>query len=453
MAANVTLTIVEGSLKGKKYTFRERTTCLIGRANECKIKLPSDRDHRFISRYHCFLDINPPDIRIRDFGSKNGTYVNDQKIGQRQQNQTPSEGSKISFPEYDLKMGDRVLLGSTIFQVQIALPAVTSDTIDIAKIKIKPAPPPHFPNLLGFIKNLLQRANQGEKELANLKHYKIIEKLGQGGCGVVYLALNQTNGELVALKILLPQIAASPRHIEKFQREIANTQALNHPNVVKLRDFGYCDGIFFFTLEYCEMGSVLQLMQQKGRPLTVGESLPIILQILDGLHYAHHADIPYVKLHDGTIAKGRGLVHRDIKPGNIFLTQISDRCIAKIGDYGLAKAFDRAGLSGQTLTGSSAGTPAYMPRQQVIDFKYAKPAVDVWATAATLYTLLTGDIPRNLTQTDPLLAVLRTNPIPIRERNPNIPKSLAEVIDRALIDIPDIPFQTALEFKQALENF
>ncbi|RCJ14555.1 hypothetical protein A6S26_10590 [Nostoc sp. ATCC 43529] len=123
--------------------------------------------------------------------------------------------------------------------------------------------------------------------------------------------------------------------------------------------------------------------------------------------------------------------------------------IIKIADYGLAKAFDQAGLSGQTMSGTHAGTPVFMPRQQVINFKYAKPEVDIWATAACLYFMLTGAFPRNFVG-DPFLAVLQTNAVPIRKRDASIPKKLAELIDLALVDQPEIHFKDAATFKQAL---
>ncbi|MGK7875332.1 MAG: FHA domain-containing protein [Xenococcaceae cyanobacterium] len=119
MSASVTLTITSGSLKGQKFVFREPTTCIIGRGHNCNPKLPDDKVHRTISRYHCLLEINPPHIRVRDFGSLNGTYVNGQKIGQRQFNQTPSEGDHMSFPEYELLEGDVIQLGNTVFRVGI----------------------------------------------------------------------------------------------------------------------------------------------------------------------------------------------------------------------------------------------------------------------------------------------------------------------------------------------
>ncbi|MGH1394072.1 MAG: protein kinase domain-containing protein [Trichormus sp.] len=156
-----------------------------------------------------------------------------------------------------------------------------------------------------------------------------------------------------------------------------------------------------------------------------------------------------MKLSDGGFGKGRGLVHRDLKPGNILLNYIDGKITAKIGDYGLAKAFDLAGLSGQTLTGSKAGTPAFIPRQQLLNFKYVQPEVDVWATAASLYNMLTGEFPRNFTG-DPFLAVLQNDPVPILQRNASIPKNLAKVIDLGLVEKPEIYFKSAVDFKNSL---
>jgi eukaryotic-like serine/threonine-protein kinase len=242
--------------------------------------------------------------------------------------------------------------------------------------------------------------------------------------------------------------------VNMFLREIENTKALRHPNIVTLRDYGKSEDLFFFTLDYCNQGSVADIMRGRKQAFSLDEALPIILQVLHGLEYAHTAPIPNIKLADGTYTAGQGLVHRDLKPANLFLTQIGSNIIAKIGDYGIAKAFDLAGLSGLSMSGTMAGTPYFMSRPQLINFKYSKPEVDVWATAACLYYMLTCTYPRDFSDPskEPFRLVLETSAVPLRQRNPSIPKPLAEAIDHALIDQPAIPFKTAAEFRQALES-
>src|SRR5712691_7113677 len=108
MPSKVTLKVTKGKLRGQEFVIDERTTCIVGRAEDCSPRVPNDADHETISRHHCLLDINPPDIRVRDFGSLNGTFVNGKKIGQREAHMTPEEGAQMAFPEYDLHDGDEI---------------------------------------------------------------------------------------------------------------------------------------------------------------------------------------------------------------------------------------------------------------------------------------------------------------------------------------------------------
>jgi eukaryotic-like serine/threonine-protein kinase len=445
MPAKVTLSIIAGSLKGQGFTFETRNTCIIGHANDCNPQLPDDKHHRTVSRYHCLLDINPPAIRIRDFGSLNGTHINGQLIGQRHPETTPEQRAQMYFPEHDLKAGDEIKLGNTIFRVDME--ETDHDEATLAPSSILASNPP---DLLKQVQCLVQQANAAKQNPIIIEGYTLLKLLGQGGFGAVYLARHNETIEELALKVLLPQIAHNQAIVEMFLREVENTKALEHLNLVKLRDYGYSASLFFFTLDYCNGGSVADLIQKRRKPLPVDEAMPIILQALDGLEYAHNAAIPKVKQRDGSFGKGRGLVHRDLKPANLFLETVDGQHITKIGDYGLAKAFDLAGLSGQTMTGTTAGTPHFMPRQQVINFKYAKPEVDIWALAASLYYMLTCTYPRNFRGKDPFLAMLQTNAVPILQRSVPIPKQLAEVIDLALVDNPELHFKDAAAFKRAL---
>ncbi|MBD2568477.1 serine/threonine protein kinase [Anabaena lutea FACHB-196] len=340
--------------------------------------------------------------------------------------------------------------GDTVFQVNIKISQPLHKTPDIQTPGfIQPPQAKTKTKLFDVIQKLIKLAIGGEKQLTALRNYQIIKSIGKGGFGEVYLAQHSKTGKFVALKVMLPEVAQDENHVQMFLREIENMKALKHPHVVELFDYGYAENIFFLVMEYYEAGNVYDLMQQLGGKLPVDMALGIILQVLDGLKYTHNAEIPYVKLANGSFGKGKGLVHRDLKPNNIFLCNINGQLTAKIGDYGLAKSFDLAGLSGQTFTKRMGGTPGFIPRQQVLKFRDAKPDVDVWAAAACLYNMLTGYFPRNFTD-DPWLDILQNNPVPILQRDRNIPIKLAEVIDLALTEKPQIYFQSAAKFKEAL---
>jgi eukaryotic-like serine/threonine-protein kinase len=303
------------------------------------------------------------------------------------------------------------------------------------------------------MKQMLNSAGAGEKQLLAIEGYEVLKELGRGGMGAVYLARPKSRDEQVALKILLPQVAAAPQVIKRFLREIEMMKLLRHPHIVRLYATGCHQGTFFLTLEYCNGGSVDDLMRARGKPLSAEEAVPIIIQVLEGLNYAHRVDLSGLKLNSGKDARGHGLVHRDVKPSNIFLCASHQGVTAKLGDYGLAKAFDLAGLSGHTRADAVGGTPCFMPRQQVLRFKYAKPEVDVWAAAASLYHMLTGWFPRHFPEgEDPWLTVLQSEPVPLRKRFKHVPVRLARVIDEALVDDPQIKIKSAAELKRALEE-
>ena len=125
MPAEVVMKVVQGGLAGKDYHFCERATCIIGRAGDCDPQIPDEEPYRKVSRHHCLVDINPPAVRVRDMGSLNGTYVNGEKIGQRQKDQTPEEAAETEFPQRDLADGDKISLGREdvlAFEVGISIP-------------------------------------------------------------------------------------------------------------------------------------------------------------------------------------------------------------------------------------------------------------------------------------------------------------------------------------------
>jgi len=443
MPSKITLTITQGKLSKKQYVFESRSTCIVGRNDDCNLQI-ADKVDMTISRYHCLLDINPPDIRVRDLGSLNGTFVNGKKIGQRKRQQPAQEAVRLSFPEYNLQDGDEIKLGDILFKIGVQVEDQLNKTPDL------PVPEENEQrNFLTVAKKLINLSQSGHTSLQSISGYSLTKSLGKGDFAEVFAAKHIQTKKFIALKIMLPVVANQKQGIEMFLRETENIKILQHLNIVQLLDYGFVENTFFFTMEYFPGGNIWDFMQKSGWRLPIDIAVEITLQILDGLIYAHQVEIPHIKSVDGIITKGKGLVHQNLKPNNIFISKINDKIVVKIGDYGLSKAFDLAGLSGQTLTGTKMGTPAFMPRQQVLNFKDELPEIDIWATAACLYNMLTGYFPRNFTG-DPWLSVLQNSPVPILQRHHGIPQNLAKVIDLALQEKPQIYFQTAAEFKQAL---
>jgi pSer/pThr/pTyr-binding forkhead associated (FHA) protein len=251
--ATVTLKVTAGELRGKEFAFAERTTCVLGRASDCSPRLPDDENHRTISRHHCLLDINPPDIRIRDFGSLNGTYVNGVKIGQREAHQTPEDAAALPFPEHDLSGADEITLGETVFRVCVeqderggrgesptGMPRQCANcgrpVDDEAGARAG-----HYlcavcqaePEVI--VKRLLRHAGDGERELAAIAGYTLLRELGRGGMGAVYLARHDGTGEQVALKVMLPRAAASSQSPRPWRRSLTKRCATSRPSASPTR--------------------------------------------------------------------------------------------------------------------------------------------------------------------------------------------------------------------------
>ena len=287
--------------------------------------------------------------------------------------------------------------------------------------------------LLALFQQVKQQPADADIYLAD---YDIQKKLGEGGMGVVYLVKHKKSGRLAALKVMLSKVAVNADAKQGFLREIANTRALKHPNIVEFLGNGVEKSTFYFLLEYCQGGSLYNLMQHRGGSLTQAEAGPIMLQALEGLAFAHK----------------QGFVHRDLKPPNILLSGCESQWMAKIADLGLAKSFINAGLSGMTMTGGGyAGSLFFMPHEQVVNFKYVKPVSDVWSIGASFYNMLTGNFPRPIKPgQDPVEVILNGDIVPIRQRYPQIPQDVGTVIDRSVAQDPKDRYQTAGDMLNAL---
>ncbi|MDQ1287910.1 MAG: eukaryotic-like serine/threonine-protein kinase [Actinomycetota bacterium] len=446
MAVSVVLTVIRGPLDGQEYLATERTTWVLGRSRDCDPRLPDDPDHRTVSRHHCLLDINPPQVRIRDFGSLNGTRINGTVIGRRRTGQTPEDAAADSYPEHDLKDGDELRLGDTVLRIKIrgSEPTMPQEIVPagVAAAFSVGDPDAAVRSLFGSGGRPGRHAllDPGIDHLvgppADLMGYEVVREIGRGLLGAVFLARHVRTDHEIALKVMLPQVTAAPEVSARFLREIEATRGLHHDHIAVLGSAGEHDRVFFFASEYCAGGNLEDLLVRNDGSLPVDAAVPIFLQALDGLENAHRF----------------GVVHRNLNPRNIMFTG-GDAPVVKLGDFSLAKAFDQAGLSGLTRTGATAGKPYFLPRNQVIDFRRTGADVDTWAMAACLYQALTGTYPRDFTSDrDPWLAILTQDAVPIRRRAPGLPDRLAQVIDHALRETPSIGFASASALRDALAS-
>ncbi len=453
MSARVILTVSSGSLQGKEFVFDAPGEVTVGRDANCEICFPDRPEHDRISRRHCQLQITPPQLQIYDLGSTHGTFVNHVKIGDRSQPKQIDRNGILS-------------VGGIEIQVLIEGAPLPPPSAGAGK-KIFPFSP--IPNRAWqALRKFLEIGEPAPTPVANgdpvaapataatppalpeeIRGHKLIELLGEGGEGQVYLA-ETSQGQQVALKMMAPALVPNPAAIDRFEREIENTKPLNHPNVIKLLNSGIYANSFFYTMEYCSEGNLATWMEKFGGQLWLDLAKPIMFDILAGLEYIHEVEVPYVRLQDGGFGKGKGLVHRDLKPANIFLIKTERGLTAKIGDFGLSKAYQLAAVSMGTIVGDPPrGTPNFMPCRQLTNYQYVQPEVDIWAAAACFYYMLTHCYPRNLSADMQLASILNYPAIPIRDRSPHIPTSLAQVIDRALAEnsLQPLYYQRVQDFR------
>ena len=528
MKEKITIEIIKGEGAGQKFEYEDAERIFVGRQADCGIVLPE----KTVSRYHCLLDINPPTVKLQDFGSLNGTFLNDVKIGQRERDKSWEEASRDAHKEYELHDGDVIGIGKkcrlkcTVEEPDImaisgawdgTMPEadedeenpVAYDGIDLmgnegaaeeseavpegpietaekerseaadwpeeavkvpekeqgtdSEAEPEEAPeeepeqnnPKHDEEMDKILGELLMAILGGKQERpvgpSPVEGFDKIALLGKGGMGEVWKVRENKTGKLYALKTMLPQIAGDKKARDMFLREAKLTEFLDHENVVRTYKTGFSNNVYYILMDICEGGSVDDLMKRYGGKLSLNLATFIILQALEGLEYVHNvpvqAEIVKRGLFGGRREKlmdAKGLVHRDFKPGNIFLMDKSDHPVAKVADFGMAKAFQAAGFSTMSSEGMVKGTVPFMPRQQALDCRFAKPEVDVWAAAASYYYMLTGQFPKNFRQGVNMWQILVTeSATPIRQRDPSVPERLAQVIDRALVERPVIGCNSA----------
>ena len=436
----VILDVVQGPRRGQSFVFDRHDTFIVGRSRFVHCPMPEDSA---LSRDHFIVEVNPPRCELRDLGSTNGTFVNDRKV-----------------ERVRLNPGDRVAAGQSVFSIRIegatgegdggarnrtvAL-ALGSRVFTCAGCGVKAPPGVDIASDLdGSVGDSIEwLCDLCRGEIATspqpVPTYTTIRQLGRGGMGVVFQARNNQTGRMVALKLIVPESAATRSAIDRFLREMSVISQLKHPNIVEWLEQGMTRGQFWFTMEYVAGTNLEALANAEPGKYPINQACRMASQVLKGLEHAHSL----------------GFVHRDVKPENILIGQSPAGLTAKISDFGLAKSFRGLGLSGLTFSGEMRGTVPFMPPEQMLDFKAVQPIGDLYSTAATLYYLISGQfIYDDVSEGGDLIRMLlEESPVPIQSRRADVPTALAMVLERGLARDPANRYPTATSLRRALRPF
>ena len=261
-----------------------------------------------------------------------------------------------------------------------------------------------------------------------LGNYQIIEEIGRGGMGIVYKALQVSLNRIVALKVLPRQYTNDPEFLARFGREARSAASLNHPNIIQIYDIDNKQGVHYFVMEYIEGTNLMTLIEKEGA-LPLEQAVDITWDICKALDFAHK----------------NGVVHRDIKPHNIMIT---DQGATKVFDFGIARAADSAGL---TSTGANIGTPQYMSPEQARGEMGVDGRADLYSLGIVFYEMLVGRVPFDgTTAVGTMYRHVNEAPDPPSSLNPEVPPEIDAIVMKALTKEPDERYQTGREMIQSL---
>jgi pSer/pThr/pTyr-binding forkhead associated (FHA) protein len=485
----IVLKVTSGPHEGREFSFDGHDHFIVGRAKSAQFRL-SMKDQYF-SRNHFLVEVNPPLCRLIDLNSMNGTFVNGKKVTSTELH----DGDMIKGGDTTLRVsfmsnksnaeapvasagpvvdpapasagvpaprnrksgqptattpqvgGDQTIVprnwpgNPALPQQQAAGPVGMPPRQTEKKPSNREAAKPNetsLPAVVPAAKAGRELSADDRKKIESIPQpfdrYELIDELGRGGMGVVYRARDKNDGSLVALKVVLPAVAASPEDLARFIREARILKKLTDPHIVPYHDLGHARGQLYFAMTLVPGTNGQILLREHNGPLPIRRAVNIVCQLLDALYAAHQA----------------GFVHRDVKPSNLIIEPRGADDFVWLADFGLARAYQGSTLSGLTTTGSIGGTLPFMAPEQITDYRNVTPAADQYSAAATLYYLLTReytyDFPSDIASK--LLMVLQEPPRMIQHRCPEIPVKLSAIIHKGLARLPAHRFADVAHFRK-----
>ncbi len=438
LGSTLRLHALTGSREGQTKELLESEPIVIGREPNCDLVL----NDRGVSRQHARLRFIQDSWQVEDLGSTNGIQLVRAASGKTLE--LKSTGThlehcdelivgearlRIELPTSDNAQTDLLIPQRPVSETELLTPASSGksnpmrvDRTFTSSQESRPDTKEKLPAVQVdfFSKNTTAEDPSARKLPYRFRNYHIEKKIGEGGMGEVFLASipsQASRSSELAIKFLRNQSGTSDQDRARFVREMEISAQLKHVSIVDCVDCGEEAGQAFIVMPYCSGGNLAELLQRTGR-LNLRRSLRLLDRLLAGVEHAHQA----------------GIVHRDLKPFNVLLAKDSqNKYVPKISDFGLAKSYLLAGDSGMTVNGTVGGSWAYMPKEQLTNFRFVSPQSDVWSLGAIVYECLTQKLPRPMQSgVDPIRIILESKLISLDVILPDLPKRVTRFIMKAL---------------------
>jgi eukaryotic-like serine/threonine-protein kinase len=420
----IVLRVTAGPYQGKEYLFERHETFVVGRSSQAQFSVPDDG---FLSRNHFLIEFNPPVCFLKDLGSTNGTKVN---------------GVRIETVR--LRDGDVIIAGESAFLIHVQ---DTWTEFPVIRCLGCGQPAPRDTAMAAFpgddaIEWMCNACiDHRRKYPTPPTDYWIEKRIGGGGMGEVFMGRHLPSNRPVAIKMMIPTVAASDRAKAYFRRELEVLKNLRHPNIVAFHGMVELDGQFQLIMEYVDGKNAREWVEAFPGPLTVQAAARIGVQLLSALDHAHE----------------KGYVHRDIKPSNLLVIGPPARPTVKLSDFGLAKSFrDNAGFAGLTHQGDVGGSVGFLSPDHIRDFREVKEPADIYSAGATLYYLMSGCFPFldfDPNRADAYTMILEHPAVPLRAHRPDVPEEFDNILRKALEKQPRERWKSASAMAKALKPF